>query len=638
MAQVARTFLCSCGKGRFLFACFVHWCHQHDVTWAATGSGCCKTTSRRPCGAPFCVAHVLHHTGGHLPRSHRTSRTSRGATSQPPGNGGPAGQQPGQRHRRDSPQSARIADTVPNLTPEAITEPGRGWRRPEAEVASVTAQKDQCVADVEAAERRLERLQDSAPSAMQQEPAELVQLQSRIDELIRERDTLRVSAIQGHVEVAASSAEEVNMLRANVDSLERERAMLRGRGGPMSCKCRPVRVDVDFDRPRRHSGEGEWVIEPVQPVEAVTRESRYGLRAVRVGEASHPGPPMVASSRCRGRVRHRFVVLSSDDEERVPRTVPASADLRRRGEVDQPESRHVASEPFPEVFPMTDDSEVASVPQRRRRLVDTDSRCVRSISSSGCAQQETGHRRCPDHRSIQWSRLSLTRNSTTRPIPRVSSPGAGFLTLRAKLRSLLFLNRGCLSSWRPWERFNRSFEWLAGVDLEAVFSQRPSLMKSVPGFMRGAYRSAMRVALTEIDQGRSDGDSSRSSRGWKLFLLLPQLLLHKPPRGGQVPKKQLQRRFESFTDGDWAHLLATSIDCASRAAQASSCRSRRRDPDNLEARAARAEALTQMGELSAARLALEGAAVAPGTRATLAALQDPERRPLCSETPSHLIS
>ena len=185
----------------------------------------------------------------------------------------------------------------------------------------------------------------------------------------------------------------------------------------------------------------------------------------------------------------------------------------------------------------------------------------------------------------------------------------------------------------PVERFNRSFEWLAGVDLEAVFSQRPSLMKSVPGFMRGAYRSAMRVALTKIDQGRSDGDSSRSSRGWKLFLLLPRLLLHKPPRGGQVPKKQLQRRFESFTDGDWAHLLATSIDCASRAAQASSRRSRRRDQDNLEARAARVEALTQMGELSAARLALEGAAVAPGTRATLAALQDPERRPTLLRDP-----
>ena len=151
--------------------------------------------------------------------------------------------------------------------------------------------------------------------------------------------------------------------------------------------------------------------------------------------------------------------------------------------------------------------------------------------------------------------------------------------------------------------------------------------------MKGAYRSAMRVALTEIDQGRSDGDASRSSRGWKLFLLLPRLLLHKPPRGGQVPKKQLQRRFESFTEGEWAPLLATGIECASRASQASSRRSRRRDPDNLEARAARAEALTQVGELSAARLVLEGAVVAPGTRATLAALQDPERRPPVLQDP-----
>ena len=36
---------------------------------------------------------------------------------------------------------------------------------------------------------------------------------------------------------------------------------------------RPVRVDVDFSRPRRHSGEGEWVVEQVQPVETVTRET-----------------------------------------------------------------------------------------------------------------------------------------------------------------------------------------------------------------------------------------------------------------------------------------------------------------------------------------------------------------------------
>ena len=69
-------------------------------------------------------------------------------------------------------------------------------------------------------------------------------------------------------------------------------------------------------------------------------------------------------------------MLSSDDEEWVPSTVPASsAAVRRIRQVDQPESRPCDREAV--VFPMTDDAagEVASVPQgrRRRRLVDTDS-------------------------------------------------------------------------------------------------------------------------------------------------------------------------------------------------------------------------------------------------------------------------
>ena len=82
----------------------------------------------------------------------------------------------------------------------------------------------------------------------------------------------------------------------------------------------------------------------------------------------------------------------------------------------------------------------------------------------------------------------------------------------------------------PVERFTNSFQWLAEVDLEVVFKQRPCLMKSVPGFMKGAYRSAMRVAFAEIDQGRVERDATRSSRGWKWFFLLPRLLLHKPER------------------------------------------------------------------------------------------------------------
>ena len=43
--------------------------------------------------------------------------------------------------------------------------------------------------------------------------------------------------------------------------------------------------------------------------------------------------------------------------------------------------------------------------------------------------------------------------------------------------------------------------------------------------------------------------------------------------------------------------------------------------------------LTQMGELSAARQALEGTPVAPGTMSTLRALTDPEKRPPLPRAP-----
>ena len=49
--------------------------------------------------------------------------------------------------------------------------------------------------------------------------------------------------------------------------------------------------------------------------------------------------------------------------------------------------------------------------------------------------------------------------------------------------------------------------------------------------------------------------------------------------------------------------------------------------DILERRAERAAMLVQMGEISSGRLALEGAPLAPGSRATREALSDPVRRP-----------
>ena len=133
-------------------------------------------------------------------------------------------------------------------------------------------------------------------------------------------------------------------------------------------------------------------------------------------------------------------------------------------------------------------------------------------------------------------------------------------------------------------------------------------------FLKGAYRSAMRSALDEADTVRARGHHVGLSRAWKLFMLLPRLLLHKLPRGGFVLKSHLRERFADFAPGRWERLLDASRACVEQAAAASRRRRRRRE-DDIQRRADRAHALVQMGESSAGRHALEGAAFAPGTDA-----------------------
>ena len=150
------------------------------------------------------------------------------------------------------------------------------------------------------------------------------------------------------------------------------------------------------------------------------------------------------------------------------------------------------------------------------------------------------------------------------------------------------------------------FASLDRADLVSLFKSRASVMKSPPKFLRGAYRSALRVALTEADLGYAAGDDARVSRAWKLYLLLPRMLLHILVRGGLVPKEKLKERFILFTQGRWEDLIFASQQCDADALKASSRRRRTQQGDSVEKRADRALDLIQMGALSAARHALEG--------------------------------
>ena len=170
--------------------------------------------------------------------------------------------------------------------------------------------------------------------------------------------------------------------------------------------------------------------------------------------------------------------------------------------------------------------------------------------------------------------------------------------------------------------------------LERIFSLRASAMRSVPRFLHGPFPSAMKI-LEEIMASVED---VRVTRGWQVFLMLPRMLLHRPPGGGVISREKLVTLFEAVTQGDWGWLLESSRICDEQAAQ-SRRRVRRRRQDDWELGAIRAERLVQVGELSSARQTLEGAALAPGNQATLRQVTDASRRASpTSGTPSARIS
>ena len=81
-----------------------------------------------------------------------------------------------------------------------------------------------------------------------------------------------------------------------------------------------------------------------------------------------------------------------------------------------------------------------------------------------------------------------------------------------------------------------------------------------------------------------------------------------------------------FSRGNCVELIGASQTCDERSA-VTRRRSQRRANNDEAKRAARAEMFVHMGELSSARQALVGEAVAPGNEATYNQLTDATRRP-----------
>ena len=71
-----------------------------------------------------------------------------------------------------------------------------------------------------------------------------------------------------------------------------------------------------------------------------------------------------------------------------------------------------------------------------------------------------------------------------------------------------------------------AFLTLDTIQLPDWLKKRPSVMKSVPHFLKGPFRNALRLAMEDA----VSEEVSRQERGWKLLFLLPRMLLFRPPR------------------------------------------------------------------------------------------------------------
>ena len=99
------------------------------------------------------------------------------------------------------------------------------------------------------------------------------------------------------------------------------------------------------------------------------------------------------------------------------------------------------------------------------------------------------------------------------------------------------------------------FTTLDTVNMCQVFRRRASVMKIIPSFWKGAFTSALRMALMEVQAGIETDSEVRIVRGWKLFMALPRMLLRRPGPGSLVAKSKLKERVAMFSRGEWLTLL-----------------------------------------------------------------------------------
>ena len=140
----------------------------------------------------------------------------------------------------------------------------------------------------------------------------------------------------------------------------------------------------------------------------------------------------------------------------------------------------------------------------------------------------------------------------------------------------------------------------------------------VPRFLAAGVRRAFVHALRGL-HSPNPAAGITAERAWKLFLLVPRLLLIRTRETGPAGRTALLQRLQAFEAGRWCELLD--------AAMPSTAQPQRSPGSDVERMTERACAQVRRGELSRARQTLTSAPLAPSNADTLRLLSDPDKRP-----------
>ena len=147
--------------------------------------------------------------------------------------------------------------------------------------------------------------------------------------------------------------------------------------------------------------------------------------------------------------------------------------------------------------------------------------------------------------------------------------------------------------------------------------RRVPMLKSCPRFLRGRLRQCWNHALRERCRARQEGDFVAEVRAWKLFCLVPMMILYKPRSVGSVGRDELAKRIQDFEEGRWVQLLEAAFDFEQAVRRSSQCT----EEEQMVRRGQAAQSRVERGQVSRARHELTGAPLAPKNEETLAQLR-----------------